>query len=181
MSTNIAQLDPLRYPIGRFKRPETLNAESAQRPCERCTNYLRSCARRLRICPPINWTHPYREGGWTVRQLVHHLADSHLNAYTRMRLALTEDWPTIKPYKQALWAELHDARQAPIVLSLELLGSLHARWVTLMTSLGEPEWKRGYVHPESGRQSLEQVLATYDWHSRHHLAHLTGLRSRMHW
>lgn len=124
---------------------------------------------------------PYREGGWTVRQLVHHLADSHLNAYARVRLALTEDWPAITPYNEALWAELSDARTGPIAPSLELLTSLHTRWVALLTSLPEEDWQRGYVHPKGGRQTLEHVLAVYDWHSRHHLAHITSLRARMHW
>jgi uncharacterized damage-inducible protein DinB len=181
LNSNAAQLDTLRYPIGRFQWPLTLTAEeraAALRTLHQLPQKLRSVVEDL---SGDQLETPYREGGWTVRQLVHHLADSHLNAYARMRLALTEDWPTVKPFDEALWAELPDARQAPIMLSLELLGSLHARWVSLMTSLSEPEWKRGYMHPESGRQSLEQVLANYDWHSRHHLAHITGLRSRMHW
>ncbi len=181
MNSNATQLDTICYPIGHFQRPQTLTSEeraAALRTLHQLPQKLRSVVEDL---SGDQLGTSYREGGWTVRQLVHHLADSHLNAYARMRLALTEDWPTVKPYNEALWAELPDARQAPVVLSLELLGSLHARWVTLLTSLSEPEWKRGYMHPESGRQSLDQVLATYDWHSRHHLAHITGLRSRMHW
>ncbi len=124
---------------------------------------------------------PYREGGWTVRQLVHHVADSHINAYVRMRLALTEDWPTIKPYEEAEWAKLEDARTLPVEVSLALLESLHRRWVVLLGSLSEADWERGYVHPESGREKLDAVAAIYSWHSRHHVAHVTGLRKRMGW
>jgi len=123
----------------------------------------------------------YRAGGWTVRQLVHHVADSHMNAYVRVRLALTEDWPTIKPYDEARWAELADARTLPVDTSLALLGSLHSRWVALLESLGEADWQRGYLHPESGRQALGVVVLLYDWHSRHHTAHVTELRKRTAW
>jgi DinB superfamily len=124
---------------------------------------------------------PYRDGGWTVRQLVHHVADSHMNAYVRVRLALTEDWPTIKPYAEAEWAKLTDAKTLPVEVSLSLLEPLHLRWVALIESLSEADWARGYVHPESGRQSLEWVMALYGWHGRHHTAHVTNLRSRMGW
>lgn len=181
MASTTEQLKALRYPIGHFQPPAALTAEqrsAALRTLHQLPQKLRAAVDDL---SDEQLETPYREGGWTVRQLVHHLADSHLNAYARMRLALTEDWPTVKPYKEALWAELADARLAPVTLSLELLGPLHARWVTLLNSLGDEDWKRGYVHPESGRQTVEQVLALYDWHSRHHLAQLTELRARMHW
>ena len=100
---------------------------------------------------------PYRTGGWTVRQLVHHVADSHMNAYNRVRLALTEDWPVIFAYQENRWAELEDARNEPVSVSLDLLQALHLRWVRLFASLAEPDWKRGYIHPENGRQSVEQA------------------------
>jgi uncharacterized damage-inducible protein DinB len=124
---------------------------------------------------------PYREGGWTVRQLVHHVADSHTNASVRFRLALTEDFPTIKPYAEARWAELADARTLPVEASLALLDSLHARWVVLLESLSDAQWARGYVHPEMGRQTLDRAAALYAWHGRHHTAHVTGLLARMNW
>ena len=124
---------------------------------------------------------PYREGGWTVRQLVHHIADSHMNAYIRTRLALTEDFPTIKPYDEKLWAELADSKVLPAEVSLELLESLHRRWVTLLESMSEKDWQRGYQHPERGRTSLLQMLALYEWHSRHHVAHITELRKSKRW
>lgn len=124
---------------------------------------------------------PYRDGGWTVRQLVHHVADSHMNAYVRTRLALTEDWPTIKRYDERLWAELPDASSLPIDVSLELLDQLHRRWVVLLESLSNEQWDRGYNHPESGRQTLTVVAALYDWHSRHHVAHISSLRKSRGW
>ena len=116
-----------------------------------------------------------------VRQLVHHVADSHMNAYIRVRLGLTEDWPTIVPYQEARWADLEDARAAPVSSSLDLLQALHARWVRLFAPLEEQDWKRGYVHPENGRESIEQAAMLYDWHGRHHTAHVTQLRARMGW
>ena len=124
---------------------------------------------------------PYREGGWTLCQLVHHVADSHLNAYARLRLALTEDWPTIKPYNEALWAELYDARTLPVETSLALLLPLHARWSTLLVSLRAEDWERGYTHPENGRTPVHAMTALYSWHGRHHTAHVLALRERMSW
>jgi hypothetical protein len=124
---------------------------------------------------------PYREGGWTVRQVVHHLADSHLNAYTRFRLALTESEPVIKPYDQEAWAELADARSAPVEPSLALLAGLHQRWVALIESLADDDFSRRFRHPEIGVVTLGEVLGMYAWHGRHHVAHLTGLRQRQAW
>ena len=125
---------------------------------------------------------PYREGGWTVRQVVHHLPDSHMNAYTRFRLALTEPTPTIRPYLEHLWAELSDARTAPLEISLALLDALHRRWVLLLRSLGADDWARRYLHPEHGREwSLDEALAMYAWHGEHHTAHVTHLRARLGW
>ena len=124
---------------------------------------------------------PYREGGWRVRQVVHHVADSHMNAYLRMKLALTEDWPVIKPYDQKLWAELEDARTLPVEVSLEILSPLHRRWTALLRSLKGADWERGYQHPERGRTTLLQAVATYEWHSRHHVAHVMELRKSKGW
>lgn len=124
---------------------------------------------------------PYRPDGWTVRQVVHHVPDSHMNSYVRFRLALTEDAPVVKPYEEARWAELHDARTMPIEPSLELLDSLHARWVPLLRSLTEGDWKRIFRHPDLGPVRLEQNAALYAWHGRHHVAHITRLRERMGW
>jgi len=171
----------LRYPIGRF------NARSSYSTEERLahTEILRLLPERLKSAvagltgPQLEA--PYREGGWTVRQVVHHVADSHANAYVRMKLALTEDWPTVKPYDEAMWAELYDARVLPVDVSLDMLTALHARWVGLAESLTEADLERGYVHPQIGRQNLAEVLAHYSWHSLHHTAHIANLRTRMGW
>jgi uncharacterized damage-inducible protein DinB len=125
---------------------------------------------------------PYRPGGWTVKQLVHHVADSHINAYMRFKLALTEDNPTVKPYNQDLWALLSDTQTVPINVSLTLLHSLHIRWVALMNEMKKDEWERTIYHPESKVNiTLWELLKYYSWHCRHHTAHITALRERMGW
>jgi len=174
-----AAIDP-RYPIGKFRRAEANLTDHAS-----SIAVLAALPENLRAAVDglndAQLDTPYREGGWTVRQLVHHVADSHMNAYVRIRLALTEDWPTVKGYDEKLWAELHDARTAPIEISLQLLDALHRRWVILLGSLTEEQWQRGYDHSENGRQSLAAIVAVYDWHSRHHVAHVVELRKRMGW
>ena len=123
----------------------------------------------------------YRPGGWTVRQVVHHVPDSHLNAYVRFKLAVTEDTPTIKPYDETAWADLPDVRSVPIQTSLDLLARLHERWVAFLCALSESDWRRTFQHPELGVVPLEKNLALYAWHGRHHVAHVTSLRERMGW
>ncbi len=175
--------DPLdlRYPIGHFVPPVSNVAGVRNTHIET----LRVLPERLHAA--VSGLHdeqldtPYRENGWTLRQVVHHVADSHANAYVRFKLALTEDWPTIKPYDEASWANLPDSRKLPVQVSLSLISALHQRWVFLLGAMSEAEFLRGYNHPESGRQHLASVLALYDWHSRHHTAHITGLRSRQGW
>jgi len=170
----------LRYPIGRFTPPESsspaLRAEHVDTLRALPAN-LQSAVSRL---TDYQLDTPYREGGWTVRQLVHHIADSHANSYVRFKLALTEDWPTIKPYDEAAWARLADSR-LPIQSSLAIIAGLHERWVALLESLSDSDFQRGYNHPEMGRQNLASVLALYAWHSRHHTAHITHLRARQSW
>ena len=124
---------------------------------------------------------PYREGGWTVRQVVHHVADSHMNAYVRARLTLTEDRPLVQPYDEKVWAVLHDARTAPIEPSLALIEGLHARFVALLRSLSPSDFTRTFRHPETGEWSLERLVAFYAWHGKHHTAHIRSLRERMGW
>jgi hypothetical protein len=180
MSISPTLPDP-RYPIGKFSRATTdiTNHAAAIATLAALPENLRSAVEGL---TDSQLDTPYRDGGWTVRQLVHHIADSHMNAYVRIRLALTEEWPTIKPYAEHLWAGLADARTAPVDVSLELLDALHRRWALLLESLSEAEWQRGYVHPDHGRrQPVEEAVAVYDWHSRHHVAHITELRKRMGW
>jgi hypothetical protein len=124
---------------------------------------------------------PYRPDGWTVRQVAHHVADSHLNAYVRFKLALTEDEPGIKTYKEALWAELADTREVPVEVSLTLLETLHRRWVALLRSLSAADFERTVRHPDHGVLNLNQLVGMYSWHGRHHVAHITALRERMGW
>ncbi len=123
----------------------------------------------------------YREGGWTVRQVTHHVPDSHMNAYMRFKLALTEEEPTIKPYAEDRWAQLADTQSTPLEVSLALLDSLHRRWTQLLRSLKPEDWKRTFRHPELGLVSLERNLGLYAWHGRHHVAHVTELRKKMGW
>jgi hypothetical protein len=172
-----AAIDP-RYPIGHFRAAEANLTDHASHIAiiAALPENLRAATDRL---SDSQLDTPYREGGWTVRQLVHHVADSHMNAYVRTRLALTEDWPVVKGYDEKSWAEIYDARTAPIDISLRLLEGLHARWVILLRSLTGDQWQRGYDHSENGRRSLAETAALYAWHSRHHTAHITELRKRM--
>ncbi len=174
-------LEDVRYPIGHFSKPASSMAGIRQAHMRTLKLFPERLASAVTGLSDHQLDTPYREGGWTARQVVHHLADSHANAYIRMKLALTEDWPTIKPYDEAAWADLSDARWLPVDISLNLIAALHVRWVSLLESMSEEDFRRGYVHPESGRQTLAQVLALYDWHSRHHTAHILNLRSHMGW
>jgi uncharacterized damage-inducible protein DinB len=171
----------LRYPVGRFRRPDSLDESERRRAIDAIAATpakLRAAVSRL---TDAQLDTPYRPDGWTVRQVVHHVADSHMNAYVRFKLALTEDEPTIKPYDEARWAELADTRETPIDSSLALLDHLHDRWVRLLRSMSADDFARRLRHPETGVQRLDQVLALYDWHGRHHVGHVTGLRERMGW
>ncbi len=172
--------DP-RYPIGRAEVVERLTPERRAeliREIEEAPDRLRAAVAGL-IDAQLDT--PYREGGWTVRQVVHHVPDSHLNSYTRFKLALTEEEPTIKPYSEKLWAELPDAR-LPVEPSLRLLESLHQRWAALLRSMTPEQFARGFIHPEHGRrQSLDQALQIYAWHGKHHTAQVTKLRERKGW
>ncbi len=184
MSTNAigamsAESDP-RYPIGHFQVPAEILADDRLLAIATLAELPSELRNAVRGFDGAQLETPYREGGWTVRQVVHHLADSHMNALTRVKLALTEEWPTIKPYDQEAWARLHDAA-GPIEWSLELIESLHARWVMLLQSLSEAQWRRGYEHPENGRETLDVVTLRYAWHSRHHVAQVKHLRQREEW
>jgi DinB superfamily len=181
MSPEATEVALLRYPIGGPRRVESYTPQERSAAIEGIRQLPQSLRSAVASLSEEQLETPYRPGGWTVRQLVHHVADSHMNAYVRVRLALTEDWPTIIPYRETRWAELMDARSAAVSTSLDLLQALHARWVQLFASLQEEDWKRGYVHPESGRETLERVLVIYDWHGRHHTAHVTHLSARMGW
>jgi hypothetical protein len=175
-------MEDLKYPIGQFQAPETITDLQ-----------LKSYINDIRYLPSLveiavqsldapQLATPYRPGGWTVVQVVHHLADSHMNAYTRFKLALTEENPVIKPYDEAAWAELPDVSKTPINISLTLLHALHTRWVSLMDSMTPEQWERVFTHPEHGATFfLRKVAGNYAWHGKHHLAHIERLKERNNW
>lgn len=170
----------LRYPIGKFQRPEQVTSDERERliqEIEAAPKALRSAVAGL---TDSQLDTPYRPSGWTVRQVVHHVPDSHVNSFIRFKLALTETEPTIKPYEEQLWAELADARM-PVEVSLTLLDAVHHRWVYLLKSMSEGDFARTFVHPAIGKMRLDQNLALYAWHGRHHTAHITSLCDRMGW
>lgn len=171
----------LRYPIGKFHYDRPTNDDQKQQFIDEIARTPENLKAAINGLSSIQIDTPYRPGGWTVRQVVHHLPDSHMNSYVRFKLALTEDEPTIKPYAEDRWAELGDTKVAPIETSLTLLESLHARWIALLRSLTPEQWKRSFRHPELGPMSLEKALALYAWHGRHHVAHITKLRERSGW
>lgn len=177
------QLELLKYPTGR--RDPKKRAETPERVSE-CIAVIEALPEKLNAAvegfSDAQLDTPYRPDGWTVRQLVHHIADSHMNALIRFKWALSEDDPTIKAYKQDLWAEQLDARTAPVISSLDIIGGVHARWVTILKSLSPEDVKRGFVHPETQRrQDLADTLEIYTWHCGHHLRHITALKERRGW
>jgi uncharacterized damage-inducible protein DinB len=176
-------MSDLRYPIGKSEPRDKLS------PAERTTAIEQIAAVPQRMRDAIRGLSdkqldtPYRDGGWTVRQVVHHVPDSHLNAYIRVKLALTEDWPTIKPYDEAAWAALPDGVNTPVDTSLHMLDALHQRWTGLLQSLKPADFQRGIVHPEhkNRKLSIDWLVDMYAWHGRHHVGHITALRERMRW
>lgn len=174
--------ETLRYPIGRFSPPEAITAQDRQTyflEIERLPADLRAAVSGL---TDEQLDTPYREGGWTIRQVVHHVPDSHLNSYVRFRWTLTEDQPTIKAYYEDRWAELSDAATAPIAPSLQLLEALHQRWLLLLRAMNDEDYSRTLVHPETRKViRLDTMLALYAWHGKHHVAHIQALKDRMSW
>ncbi|MGQ0764044.1 MAG: YfiT family bacillithiol transferase [Gemmatimonadota bacterium] len=178
MSTNT---NDLAYPIGGFTpRP---SSSAAERNADIAA--IEAAPRQLRAAVAglgeQQLDTPYRPGGWTVREVAHHVADSHANAYIRVKLALTEENPVIKPYDESAWARLDDTRKLPVGISLSMLDSITERFVVILRSLGDTGFARTYRHPETGEHDLNYLVAMYAWHGRHHVAHITGLRERMRW
>jgi uncharacterized damage-inducible protein DinB len=172
----------LRYPIGTFAYEGNITVEQREvwiREIEELPALLRAAVEDL---SEEQLNTPYREGGWQVRQVVHHIADSHMNSLMRFKLALTEQHPTIRPYDEASWAELSDSTREPIATSLVFIAALHRKWGTLLGSMGEEQFARTFFHPGSGETvALDRCLGMYAWHGKHHLAHITTLASRMGW
>ena len=177
----MTDLDSLRFPVGKFIAPASSTSGMRAANIQTLRLLPERLAAAVRGLDDTQLDTPYREGGWTVRQVIHHVPDSHANSYVRFKLALTEDWPTIKPYDEAAWANLADSRSLPVDVSLALLTALHTRWVALLESMSEGDFQRGFNHPQMGSQNLAKTLALYDWHSRHHTAHITSLRARQGW
>lgn len=173
--------EDLRYPVGPFKRPSSLSAEQRAAAIASIAATPAKLRAAVRGLSDSQLDTPYRPDGWTVRQVAHHVPDSHMNAFTRFKLALTEDTPTIKPYDESAWAKLDDVRTTPIETSLVLLESLHDRWVRLLRSIAPADFARTLNHPENGMMNLDQLLAMYAWHGEHHVAHVANLRTRNGW
>ncbi|OPH59380.1 metal-dependent hydrolase [Paenibacillus ferrarius] len=175
-------MDELRYPIGLFEH----EGEITEEKLHTWMADIASTPARLRMAvaglSDEQLDTPYRAGGWTLRQVVHHVADSHMNSYTRFKLALTEEEPTIRPYYEERWAELSDGRSAPVELSLVLLEALHSRWMILLQEMQQDQFARAFVHPESGKTiRLDWNVGLYAWHGNHHIAHITRFRDRKGW
>jgi hypothetical protein len=171
----------LRYPIGKYQAPSNIDAAQRTQWIDIISTLPGELSATVEGLNDQQLDTPYREGGWTVRQLVHHIADSHLNSQIRFRWALTEDTPLIKAYDEKRWAELLDAKRLPVDSSLDLLSGLHRRWTELLRQMTEADFKRRLIHPESGELALDWLLGLYAWHGRHHVAHISSLRERMGW
>ena len=173
-------MDP-RYPIGKFELPKEVTPALRHAAVDDIAATPAKVRAAVAGLSDAQLDTPYREGGWTVRQVVHHLVDSHMNAYVRWRLALTETQPTIKPYEESAWANLEDARSAPVEVSLRLLEPLHERWVRLLRSVKTEQYARTLFHPDHGVKNLDWLLFLYAWHGKHHTAHITQLRKQKGW
>jgi uncharacterized damage-inducible protein DinB len=174
-------LESLRFPVGRFTPKADPTPEDRRHSIEHIAHTPARLRAALEGLDAARLDTPYRPGGWTVRQLVHHVPDSHMNALIRFKLALTEEQPTIRPYDQAAWAELADSQLDDPDIALSLLDALHARWVALLESLNDDDWARPLVHPEIGDVTIDFLLQLYAWHGQHHVAHVTRLREREGW
>ncbi len=179
-TTVAAAIEDLRYPVGAFEKPLEVSPEMRAEFIQTIKDLPKKLAESVKGLSDEQLDTPYRPGGWTVRQTVHHVADSHINSLCRFKLALTEENPTIRPYFEDRWAELADSR-LPVDVSLRIIEGIHARWVVLLESLTDDDYKKPLVHPDSGVWTVEQFLGLYEWHSRHHTAHITHLRERNNW
>jgi uncharacterized damage-inducible protein DinB len=173
-------MDP-RFPIGDFQMPAQVTPARRQQAIEEIASTPAKMRAAVKGLSDAQLDTPYRDGGWTVRQVVHHVPDSHLNAYVRLKLALTEEKPTIKPYDQEAWSKLADSKSTPIETSLTLLSTVHDRWDRIWRSLKPEHFARVFVHPEHGERTVDWLLFVYEWHGKHHTAHVTALRKQKGW
>jgi DinB family protein len=171
----------LRYPIGRYTPDPNPTPETRNRHIEQIAGLPVRMRQAVTGLKTDQIDTPYRDGGWTVRQVVHHVSDSHMNAYIRFKWAMTEDAPTIKAYEESEWAKLKDSQLTPAEVSLTMIESLHARWTVLLRSMTAEDFQRKFTHPDSGPHDVDWLLSLYSWHGNHHLAHITSLRERMKW
>ena len=173
--------DSVRYPVGDFAIDADVTASKRQKWLQQMAEMPEALAAAVTGLSERQLRTPYRENGWNPRQVVHHLADAHMNGFVRFKLALTEDVPPIKTYEEALWAETADVREAPVEVSLRLLGALHERWLILLRSLSEPQWSRAFSHPDRGLMTIDKAIQLYAWHGIHHAGQIIGLREREGW
>ena len=176
-----ATFTDLRYPIGKSTFTPNMSREHRAALIQQIAEAPAQLRAAVKGLNPKQLNTPYRPGGWTVRQVVHHLPESHMNAYLRFKWGLTENGPTIKPYDENAWSQTPEVQSTPVECSLAIVASLHERWVNLLNSIPEDAWQRTVEHPENGTMSLEKLLALYAWHGRHHIAHITELRKRNGW
>lgn len=175
-------IDTLKYPIGKFVKPLNITRDILKQWIADITSFPSRLDKEVSQLSDTQLDTPYRPEGWTLRQVVHHCADSHLNAFTRLKLTLTEDSPTVKPYYEERWAELIDSKTFPIESSIKILQGIHTRWVAILHSLTDQDLQRIFIHPEHGRQfKLEENVGIYAWHGNHHLAHITTLKKLENW
>jgi len=175
-------LEILRFPIGRFKKPDIISKELMELWIGGIESFPARLKKEVVDLNEEQLDTPYRENGWTIRQVVHHCADSHMNAFTRLKLTLTEEKPVIKPYLEEKWAELADGKTMPIEPSLQMLEGIHTRWTVLLNSLSEKEFSKSFFHPEHGKEfRVDENIGVYAWHCNHHLAHITELKKRKNW
>jgi uncharacterized damage-inducible protein DinB len=171
----------LKYPIGRYQLEDKINKTSIENWIKEIELLPQKLSEAVKGLKKDQLQTPYRPDGWTIQQVIHHIADSHMNAYNRFKLALTENKPIVKPYDEKLWAELPDSKLVDVNVSLDLIKSLHKRWTTLLRHLSEEELNKEFLHPESGMKNLKETICNYAWHGNHHLAHITSLKQKMNW
>ena len=177
-----SEIHNLRYPVGEYSPKKDITAGDVARYIKTIEDFPGKVKQAVSGLSNAQLDTPYRDGGWTIRQVVHHAVDSHINSYTRFKLTLTEDTPAIRPYFEDRWAELPEAKTGPVEISIPLLEALHRRWSLMLRNITEKELKRKFYHPESKKEmALDELMGLYAWHCDHHLAHITGLKKRMNW